>query len=319
MKQDNKGNGGGQRFRILIAAVVILAALYFIGIPLFRGSAGLNRTSEEVYASSGIPFSSSLISIATMIGLPLAVLGIVWIWYYSKQKKKEYDEQIIGHTLAEMLPNAVFQRGERIAPSPLEDVGILPRYDREKGDALISYRYNGQPCRFSNVHLVSVTRDDQGYEHHHTLYRGQIYTMPYKTALSGSVRLFSTATIGIINKEIVLGYRKQQAGETKIETENVRFNDSFDVYATDGASVFYVLTPLVMERLLELKQYYGRIGAVVCGNEVIVALETDRLLFAQTVYDPKKELELRQKVRAEIGIMLQTTATLDAAINGRIG
>ena len=85
---------------------------------------------------------------------------------------------------------------------------------------------------------------------------GQAYKLRYKSQMQGTVRIMTTTQW--MGREVLDGYRKQDKDrEEKIETENQSFNGQFDVYATNSHTAFYVVTPLVMERLMEMKKRYG--------------------------------------------------------------
>lgn len=49
------------------------------------------------------------------------------------------------------------------------------------------------------------------------------------------------------------------------------FNEQFDVYATNAHSAFYVVTPIVMERLLSMKAKYGSFGLAVSGDKIMIS------------------------------------------------
>ena len=42
-------------------------------------------------------------------------------------------------------------------------------------------------------------------------------------------------------------------GLEKIDTESINFNEKFDTYTSDSLTAFYVLTPQIQEKLLELE------------------------------------------------------------------
>ena len=185
---------------------------------------------------------------------------------YRRQKEKEYDQKGIQRAVGEMFSNAEFIREQCILPEDLYCYGIIPCYDSFNRAGMLRYSRNGREYLFSNLHLLRLTTDEDDNTVYETIYKGQVYTVAFKTELSGYVRIFSTKMIPIFKKEITAGYASKRQGEVKIETENVQFNDNFDVYASDEQSAFFALTPIVMEQLLEMKNTYGQMGIYISGE-----------------------------------------------------
>ncbi len=65
-----------------------------------------------------------------------------------------------------------------------------------------------------------------------------------------------------------------------MKLEDPRFEQEFVVYADDQVEARYVLTPSLMERLVEFKQKAGRPSASrFLGPNVNIAIETERNMF----------------------------------------
>lgn len=80
----------------------------------------------------------------------------------------------------------------------------------------------------------------------------------------------------------------------RIHLENSDFVANFDVYATDQTEARYVLSPIFMERLLALKESFGRnIMVSFCDNKIYLAVENPLGLFSlwNTKLDSEKILE----------------------------
>ena len=73
-------------------------------------------------------------------------------------------------------------------------------------------------------------------------------------------------------------FRKKEKDEVQIKTESVLFNQNFTVFATNEQEAFYILTPYVMEQLLNIKNRYGTFGISIAGSEIAIALNTGYFL-----------------------------------------
>lgn len=107
--------------------------------------------------------------------------------------------------------------------------------------------------------------------------------------------------------------------EEKIETENEVFNGQFDVYATDAHTAFYVVTPIVMERLRAMKAKYGSFGVAVSGGEIVIALCSGYCLFEPPESYQEIENISVENSKDEIQQMLLFAQLLEDTINGRTG
>lgn len=70
-------------------------------------------------------------------------------------------------------------------------------------------------------------------------------------------------------KEFSSGYYMPK--ET-INTENEEFNQNFEVVASEESQAFFILSPLVMERLLALKEKYGQFGVYIHDDYIIFGM-----------------------------------------------
>lgn len=121
-----------------------------------------------------------------------------------------------------------------------------------------------------------------------------------------------------MGKESLEGFRKRDKDrEERIETENQVFNEQFDVYATDAHSAFYVVTPMVMERLLAMKAKYGSFGVAVSGSEMTIALCSGYYLFEPPGSYQEIENISVEKSADEIRQMLLFARLLENTINGK--
>lgn len=59
----------------------------------------------------------------------------------------------------------------------------------------------------------------------------------------------------------------------QVEMESIDFNKTFKTYATENETAFYILTPPIIETLIQLeKRHPGKIGFVFKGNNMYVAI-----------------------------------------------
>ena len=216
-----------------------------------------------------------ILAVIVFVGF-LVFAPIAWSWYRSSKRTKElYDNTIVVKAVEESIPGAKCDPTRYVDPIKLHAVGAIPQYDSANGCYLIKYSKNGKMCYLSNLSLSeSVYNSRQDDYESKTYFSGQAYILSFKSNLQGNVRVFSKKYSG------AQYYKGNKKTDHRIHMENSRFDDVFEVYATNEYEAFYVLTPYVMEQLLLIYNQYGGFGMAVVGDQIAIALNTGYYLFA---------------------------------------
>lgn len=301
----------------LIFGIVVVCILFFkVVAGQIAGAAGDGDANPvPAFIIVTLYFSRMLVSIILFVAL---IMLIPKLKALRKEKQQEYDEKVVRKAVAEIIPQAEFSRNESIKASALYECGIIPGYDADRNDGMIRYRRDGREYAFSNIHLLERKEDSDGDHYYQTIYQGQAFRAHYHTGLSGSVRIFTTRRAFLTGRESRGGYRDGRKGAKKIETESILFNDNFDVYATNEESAFFVLNPVVMEQFLEMKKTYGQFGVYLNGDDMLIALKTDCILFSKKMYNSSREEISLERSKEEARRLLKMTSLLEDAINGSI-
>ncbi len=196
-------------------------------------------------------------------------------------------------------------------------LGVVPEFNRASGSYLINCKKDGKLFGFSNLALFEREKDNHDEYYFKQVFAGQAFVLHYKSRMQGCVRIMTTGML--MGREYLSGFRELDKNkEEKIETENQVLNAQFDVYATNAHSAFYVLTPLVMERLLGMKNKYGRFGVAVSGSEIAIALSTGYFMFeAPRSYQNIEHISVENS-KNQIRQMLAFAQLIEDTINGRM-
>lgn len=258
---DDRGrkNGGGILWMVFMIFSVLSLAASGIWLYLKEQSQIMRSSGEAGGGTQAV--AEGTYSPGTIIEIILCSILIFAGYIFLKKiaavkelKEKEYDEKILKKAVAEILPDATFDRDRCIEPEMLYKKGIIPYYSTFEQPGMLSYKRQGKEYRFSNICLLRYREDKNERGYYDTVYEGQAYAVNFQTQLQGTVRIFATRKMAVVKARTDDGYKGKRQGEIKVETENVLFNDNFNVYATDEQSAFYVLSPYVMEQMLEIKK-----------------------------------------------------------------
>lgn len=291
--------------------------LYLIAIFLWVAIFVLIAMGEQIYLLVSGSDKYWISAVTCFIGFLGASPLVIKYFKSNKGLKEKYDGDVMLKAVQEVLPGAVCEPDKYLDAYKLYKRGVVPEFRDSYGSYLISYSKNGSMCGFSNLTLEKpVVRMDGSKTE--TVFKGQAYILNYKFDLQGTVRIIASSK-NSSGKECLNGFKAQDKDvEKKVETENIIFNDNFEVYATDEHSAFFVLTPYVMEQLLMMKRYYGRFGVAVSANDIIIALNTDYYLFGM----PKDYHEIEQisveNSKKSLMQMLQLAQGIENSINGKV-
>lgn len=244
----------------------------------------------------------------------LVFAPVAWSWYRSSKRTKElYDNTIVIKAVEESISGAKCNPTRYVDPIKLHAVGAIPQYDSANGCYLISYSKNGKMCYISNLSLSeSVYNSRQDDYESKTYFSGQAYILSFKANLQGNVRVFTKKNRG------VQYYRGDKNTEHRVHVENLRFDDIFEVYATNEHDAFYVLTPYVMEQLLLLEQQYGNFGLGIVGDQIAIALNTGYYLFAMPWEYKEIDKMSIENSKHMVQQIMSFAQKLENAINSRI-
>lgn len=182
--------------------------------------------------------------------------------------------------------NLVFapQPGPQASINDIHRVGLLPRWDRSDFEDRITGYRNGVEFEFFEAHLEkkSTTRDKNGRTRTTwtTVFHGQCLRFQFHKTFTSRTLVLRDA--GILNR---FGGGN---GMQRASLESPKFEKAFEVYTTDQVEARYLLTPDLMQRLVELETAF-RGGSLRCGfidGEMLIALESGDLFEPGSMFTP---------------------------------
>lgn len=212
-----------------------------------------------------------------MIILGLLALGVGIGIFSSKhgiasKYAREFKKPVVEALLKKWYD--VYSYDER-GGMPLAEIynsGLLTRRaDRWHTEDLIEGMFNGVQFRTSDVHLEEehTYTDSKGNTHTEwiTFFRGRWYQFFLNRDFETVIRIKEKKRI----KEMIT------RGLEKVEVESIGFNDKFMAYAMDDHKFFYIFSPVVIEKMLELeKMHRGQFMFSLDGNVVNIGINDNR-------------------------------------------
>lgn len=191
---------------------------------------------------------------------------------------------------------------------------VVPRFSHDftTNVCISTLDTNEQGFLFTNAEATSKSYDSDGNESTTINFEGPIVVVRTKLKARCDVSLYTSGKSLIRKKETSNGYLTIK---DTIDTENEAFNEAFQVTAEEQSQAFYILSPLVMENLLKIKERYGNFGLNVHNEYLIFGFNSMKqpLAMPETIKEAK-ELSLEKSVK-EVAEMLEMVYQCKDAID----
>jgi hypothetical protein len=200
--------------------------------------------------------------------------------------------------------------GEIDTISRHHELGLVPSWDRSSFEDLVSGERHGVSFELFEAMLEErrTTRDSQGRTQTNwvTVFRGQCLKFAFPKRFYG--RTLVTRDAGIFNR-FGGGGGMQRAG-----LEDPQFEKIFEVYTTDQVESRFLLTPDLMQKLVDMERIFhgGNIKCCFDQGECLITLEGGDLFEPGSMFtpldNPERIRELLDDFAAIFHIIDQVTA-----------
>ncbi len=194
--------------------------------------------------------------------------------------------------------------------SRYRDVGIVPGWDRSAFEDRLTGQRRDVDFELFEAHLEEkrTTRNPKGGTETRwvTVFRGQCLRLNFHKVFHG--RTMVTRDAGIFNR---FG---GGAGLQRASLEDPVFEKIFEVYTTDQVESRYLLTPDLMQKLVDLETTFrgGKLQACFDGGELLITLQGGDLFEPGSMFtpldNPERIRELLNDFAAVFGILDEVTA-----------
>ena len=207
---------------------------------------------KQVLIGGGISLLSVLIFSATMNYGPWALIilipGVIYmIIGTSKFNKlsKRFKNEVLRNIIVGFVEDGVFEPERGLDLNTVYNTEFLKRADRSHTEDYLSGKIDGVEFISSDVKLEErhVEHTKNGTRTYYVAYFiGRIFEFEFNKSFEGYLQVLEGAS--------PQSKRKFQ----KVKLESVEFNKKFKTYSTNDHTAFYVLTPHLMEALLDFEK-----------------------------------------------------------------
>lgn len=196
-------------------------------------------------------------------------LGVSGVFGLLKNKENKvyrrfYKNEFLVFVLKEELDNVVYNPKMGFSKANIAEKGFVKMGEIFSSEDYLKAEYNGISFVRADVDIKEKRKSGKQTKIVN-LFRGRVYEMDFNKQISAGMQIVSKN----FQYARTPSYLTRQ---DELETESVEFNSLFDVFTTHDEAAFYVLTPHMMERLMNMKRSFFSFSMGILGNKMYIAV-----------------------------------------------
>ena len=225
--------------------------------------------------------------------LLISVALLIWFVYQTSKQKKKYRETFKSDVVAEVVklinPDWKYLYDYCMSQESYQQSGLFPHhYDRYTGDDFVTGQIDKTDFQFSELHTQykQVTYGPKGrrQEQWITIFRGLFIHADFNKNFSGTTFVLPDTAerlLGALGQSL----QKFSSRGDLVKLENPEFEKLFVVYSSDQVEARYILTPSIMEAMVNLyRRFEGDIYFSFVGSRVYFANSFNVALFEPNIF-----------------------------------
>ncbi|MCH3909714.1 MAG: DUF3137 domain-containing protein [Bacilli bacterium] len=224
--------------------------------------------------------------ILCIVGTILTVIGTTIKSNFSKRLITSIKNQVNSN----LFPKAVISPNQGMLLKKVMEPGFFATPDRYLASDYMTATYEGISFEQGKYRLQRRETHTDSHGNTTTSYNdyavGTMYRFQYERDFGQIVK--------VLEKAGTLSFGG--GGLKKVETEYIAFNKKFKILASDDTTVFYLLTPQIQEKIMDLEgKFKGQFYLAFIGNELFVAVN-DSNTSLQVPFNEKITIESIQPI-----------------------
>ncbi len=247
------------------------------------------------------------ISVFFMVfGIIFLVVCIILCCSNHKNLNKLYKNEILSRVFSSTFDNYNYQPNSHVRDDLIWKSRLISRQEVDivRGGDFISGSYKGVPFYQSFLDLIRVeyTTDSEGHveRHEFSVFKGRWMCFEFNKNFLTDIMVCERFKRG------------DTSGMTKVCLESEVFNKKFKTYAQSEHDCFYILTPQIMEKLLELEaQNPGAFMMSFQAGNLTIALANSKTSFSVSTKGKYDIVKLCDNAMLEIKIITDIVDMLE--------
>ncbi|MEQ9435349.1 DUF3137 domain-containing protein [Hyphomonas sp.] len=274
--------------------------------------AAVAKARQARYVGGGIGIAGVLLGLFVaklpILAVVAAIVGFGYVWWGARDVAKlgkEAKSLLVAPVARQFELNFTESPGQVASIYQHREVGIVPGWDRASYEDLVTGTRKGVAFELFEAHLEERRRstDSKGRTQTRwvTVFKGQCLRFQFDKTFYG--RTLVTRDAGFFNR---FGGGK---GMQRAMLEDPEFERIFEVYTTDQVESRYLLTPDLMQKLVDLEKTFhgGKLKCCFDSGELFITLQGSDLFEPGSMFkrldDPDRVRELLSDFAAVFNII----------------
>jgi hypothetical protein len=222
-----------------------------------------------------IGFASITLELGPLIFIGFVIFVISIIFFSKAYKhhqtfKSVVKDKVITELVKSSFLDVSYHPKNHISISRINQTEMIRRPDRFSGEDLIIGKYKDISFEVSDIDLKQrvETRNSKGVSHvsYQTYFKGRWYIFKFERTFNEKLKIVEGS-----------GFSLNKKGLVKMDTESIEFNKKFLIFASSLEFGFFIITPILIEKLLQLeKMHRGSICYAFIDHELHVGVNDNK-------------------------------------------
>lgn len=256
---------------------------YFLGLLLIIALVAVNYLIVETNPPEWVIVVSVAVS---------AIGGFFHIYQTSKYQFRyvqSFKSDVVAEIVRQINPEWKYVYNSGISEANYKLSGLFPHhYDRYRAEDFVAGQIGKTDFEFSELHTqykqVTYGSKGQRREHWVTIFKGLFMHADFNKNFSGITYVLPDTAERLLGKFGQSLQKLSGRGEL-VKLENPEFEKLFVVYSTDQVESRYILTPTIMEAMVNIyKRFDGDIYFSFVGSRVYFANSVSQSMFEPNIF-----------------------------------
>ncbi|EAR56170.1 hypothetical protein SKA34_13290 [Photobacterium sp. SKA34] len=286
---------------------------------------------KQLWIALAVGVITAAIAIPTALhfnALPFGIIAtfivtIFMLGRFSKQKQQycvSYKQKVITALLANINESFDYQPLGSISEQDYKACQLFPQhYDSFRGEDFVQGTIGKTTLRFSELetqvkkHRVNQKENREEWE---TIFHGILFIADANKHFNNQTLILPAKNTFITAIADAVSHLFNRENK-RVDLENPHFEQHFSVYSSDQIEARYLLTPAMMERLVDfVTKAKNCISLSLIDNNIYIAISSHKNYFEPALFTSSDSLESVQAIARDLKFVIDIVSDLD--LNTRI-
>jgi len=225
-----------------------------------------------------------------------ALVGFKWLYtYLTNDYNVDFKNKIIAPLIHEIDNNLRYSPQAHISTAEFNRSKLFSaRPDRVSGNDYVQGSIDDIPIEFSDFHAQKKHKDSKGRETWETLFRGLFLISEFPKNFHAQTVVLPDSAQKIFGDLIGNWLQSNNFSQNElVKMDNPEFEKEFVVYSSDQIEARYILTPALMQKLLNYKKKSKHpLYVSFIGGKIYMAIEYNDDMFEASLFHSLLEYKI---------------------------